>query len=66
MKKTILSILIVTLCLLFQTQTGFAQSAGGGEILNGKAKTLVKPDYPETAKKSRVGGEVKVNVTVDE
>ncbi|HLA96480.1 MAG TPA: TonB family protein [Pyrinomonadaceae bacterium] len=35
-------------------------------LLNGKAKTLAKAEYPETAKKAAIGGAVKINVTVDE
>ncbi len=37
-----------------------------GGVLNGKAKTLVKPAYPPAAKAVRAGGAVNVQVTVDE
>ena len=40
------------------------QTAGG--VLNGRALSLPKPVFPETARRMRVGGVVSVAVTVDE
>ncbi len=37
-----------------------------GGVVNGKARNLVTPPYPATAKAVRAGGEVKVQVTIDE
>jgi protein TonB len=37
-----------------------------GGILNGKATTLVKPDYPAEARSAGVGGTVMVQVLIDE
>lgn len=37
-----------------------------GGVLNGKAKSLPKPDYPPAAKVVRASGTVMVQVTVDE
>lgn len=37
-----------------------------GGVVNGKAVNLPKPEYPEEAKKARVGGSVKVEVLIDE
>ncbi|HEY0429096.1 MAG TPA: energy transducer TonB [Pyrinomonadaceae bacterium] len=37
-----------------------------GGVLNGKAKTLVKPAYPEAAKAVRASGAVNIQVTIDE
>jgi len=38
----------------------------GGGVLNGKALTLAKPDYPEEARISRIYGTVVVQVWIDE
>ena len=37
-----------------------------GGVVNGKARNLVTPPYPAAAKAVRAGGEVKVQVTIDE
>jgi protein TonB len=37
-----------------------------GGVVNGKARNLVTPPYPASAKAVRAGGEVKVQVTIDE
>ena len=37
-----------------------------GGILNGKAVSLPKPEYPESARAAHIGGRVAVDVTVDE
>lgn len=37
-----------------------------GGIINGKAKNLIQPTYPEAARAARVSGVVKVKVTIDE
>lgn len=37
-----------------------------GGVLNGKAKSLVKPAYPEAAKVVKAGGAVNVQITIDE
>ena len=65
MKNIIKLVLIILVSLIFATQTSFAQTTQDN-ILNGKATSLAKPVYPETAKKSGIGGVVKINVTVDE
>ncbi len=37
-----------------------------GGILNGKASRPAKPEYPEAARLSGIGGQIGVNVTIDE
>lgn len=37
-----------------------------GGVLNGKAKNLAKPEYPEAARAVKAGGAVNVQVTIDE
>ena len=37
-----------------------------GGVLNGKAESLPKPEYPPAAKAVRAGGSVSVQVTIDE
>jgi TonB family protein len=37
-----------------------------GGVLNGKAKTLPLPAYPEVARTAQVGGSVEVRITIDE
>lgn len=52
-----------------QTEQPKTQRFGGaisGGILNGKAKSLPKPDYPAAAKAVKASGEVMVQVLVDE
>ncbi len=73
MKKYISLSLVVLTGLLTLTQPNFAQiGAPTSETivdlgsLNGKAKSLGTPAYPETAKKAGAVGAVCVNVTVDE
>ena len=43
-----------------------AKPANNFEVINGKAKKLVKPDYPEAARDFRASGSVNVLVTIDE
>jgi tetratricopeptide (TPR) repeat protein len=38
----------------------------GAEVVNGKAKTLAKPPYPDEAKAQRAGGAVAIKVKIDE
>lgn len=66
MKKQIPIVVVLFCCLLGQIQTSYAQAPVNLGFLNGKATTLAKPVYPQTAEKSAVGGSVKVNVTIDE
>lgn len=44
---------------------GGAIEAPFGSILNGKAITLPKPDYPQAARERRLAGKVIVKVTID-
>lgn len=41
-------------------------SVVSGGVLNGKALSLPKPQYPDEAKRARAGGTVTVKVTIDE
>ncbi|CAN5578486.1 hypothetical protein BH10ACI1_BH10ACI1_08690 [soil metagenome] len=45
--------------------TQMPRTVSGG-VLNGKAKTLVKPTYPADAKAAKASGAVNVQVTIDE
>ncbi len=47
-------------------QAALPQTQTSGEILNGKAKSLVKPVYPAEAVKSGASGVVKISVTINE
>ena len=53
-----------------QTKIGGGASpdmnAVNGGVLNGKAKNLAKPEYPQAAKAVRASGAVNVQVTIDE
>jgi TonB family protein len=57
------SIVLLTISVLGQES---APKAINGGVLNGKAVSLPKPEYPETAKAAGVEGVVKVQVTIDE
>lgn len=60
------SILIFTIgSLTVNAQTPLPKTISGG-VVNGKAASLVKPEYPATAKAEKVSGTVTVNVTIDE
>ena len=37
-----------------------------GGLLNGRATSLPRPQYPETARRMRIAGTVSVEVTIDE
>lgn len=45
---------------------GSASEAPAGMILNGRALSLPKPDYPDAARENRLAGRVIVKVTIDE
>lgn len=72
MKKNLIAVVVLLFCLFVQFETNFAQmpAAAAAPVdlgnLNGKAKTLAKPVYPPEAVKAKIGGAVKVNITVDE
>ncbi|HEY8559144.1 MAG TPA: TonB family protein [Pyrinomonadaceae bacterium] len=67
-------IALTLLVLLLGISSAFAQGEGkyaekvpiSGGIINGKAKTLVKPAYPAAARAVRAEGAVNVQVTIDE
>lgn len=55
--------------LRIEAQTPVAKPAEkviSGGIVNGKAKLLPKPVYPESARIARIAGEVKIEVLIDE
>lgn len=56
--------MLLALFLIMRVEIVFSQT--GGEILNGKAKSLVTPVYPAGAAKSGASGEVKISITLDE
>jgi TonB family protein len=64
--------LFFTFILLFGTINVFAQTENSppkqisAGIVNGKAISLPKPEYPAAAKAVRAGGSVNVEVTIDE
>jgi TonB family protein len=49
-----------------QNKPSPAPKSINGGVVNGKAKTLVKPTYPAAARATAASGEVKVQVTIDE
>ena len=63
-------LLVAAIILMLSATAGvFAQEAGrviNGGIVNGKAQSLPKPDYPEDLKASGIKGIVKVGITIDE
>lgn len=57
------------LCLMIGAASVAAQDTPktiNGGVVNGKAISLPKPEYPEEARKANVGGIVKVEVIIDE
>lgn len=69
--KTLLSICIGVLFAFVVYSTGVAAQETPpkvvrGGVLNGKAVSMPKPEYPEAARLSGIGGAVGVNVTIDE
>lgn len=49
-----------------KVETPKKQTLVSGGVVNGKATNLVTPEYPKAAQVIRAGGEVKVQVTIDE
>lgn len=45
---------------------GSPKIVNGGGVINGKAKSLPRPEYPPAARAVRAGGTVMVQVTIDE
>lgn len=69
--KTLVSICISVLFAFVIYSTGVAAQETTpkvirGGVLNGKAVSMPKPEYPEAARLSGIGGVVGVNVTIDE
>lgn len=65
MKKQI--ILVAAILLLgFSIASAQIPKTISGGVLNGKAQNLPIPEYPAAAKAVKAGGEVKVQVTIDE
>ncbi|MFN0139643.1 MAG: TonB family protein [Pyrinomonadaceae bacterium] len=58
----------IVFATVFLTAAGFSQVPRviNGGILNGKAVSLPKPEYPEAAKEAGVGGKIAVHVVIDE
>ena len=54
---------LVTVVGTFGVRQARAQTAQGGEI-NRRAKNQVQPSYPELARKMKITGTVKIEVTV--
>ena len=69
MKKLFLVFIVMSVIGLFAAssfgQENLPKPINGG-VLNGKAISLPKPQYPEIAKNLGIGGAVSVEVTVDE
>lgn len=69
MKHIFLSIASVIIAFAFTAassgQTPETRQINGG-FLNGKAISLPKPDYPDSAREAGIGGAVTVNIIVDE
>lgn len=65
MKKHFLALAFVLLPLISVSAQSEPKQINGG-ILNGKAMSLPKPEYPEAAKSAGLEGVVYVKVTIDE
>lgn len=70
MKKLILSVALLILAAAFtsdaQTKPESTPKTISGGVLNGKAISLPKPEYPEDARRAGITGTVKVQVLIDE
>lgn len=60
------AIVFFSLCLSSNAQTKPLPKQISGGILNGKATSLPKPEYPEDARKAKLSGTVSVQVLIDE
>ena len=69
--KTLFSVFLgVLLCMVILSvgvpaQDKFTKISGDGDVLNGKATSLPKPEYPEAARQGKISGVVAVHVTID-
>jgi TonB family protein len=59
-------VLLVSLSISASAQKGKVPQQISGGVLNGKALSLPKPEYPADARTSKIGGTVKVQVLIDE
>jgi TonB family protein len=66
-KRTLFCVLLLSLMIMAPAGL-FAQQATtvNGGVLNGKAKNLPLPAYPETARKAKAAGTVVVEIVIDE
>ena len=60
------TVVLLSLCLATNAQSRKLPKQISGGILNGKATSLPKPEYPEDARKAKLSGMVSVQVLIDE
>ncbi len=65
MKALFFIALLLMSCFIANGQPPQPKIVSAG-VLNGKATSLPKPEYPDSARQARVEGEIKVKVLIDE
>jgi TonB family protein len=63
---TFFAILLCSICLSINAQKKQPTKTISAGVVNGKATSLPKPEYPEDARRAKASGEVKVQVLIDE
>lgn len=64
--SVLFAVLICSICMTSYAQTKPSPKTISGGVVNGKALSLPKPDYPDDARRSKVTGVVSVKVVIDE